>query len=213
MLRRTFFTSMMLIFFFFLLLLFLFPFSFTLPLNSTTNTLSSSPLNDDFTPLTSIPTSFNALIKSSNNPSLFIHSTSNKISPSITETSTALSFLFFPLLRRLSSSSSFFTFSCNCFTYSIVSPNIEALSIFVTYGTNDLNVMNFSFSFSRRRRSAATWLLIRSSCGEGIIVLSNCSRVCAELWRFCLRCKYGTLNNMFLRSRWGFSTTVTWLQL
>ena len=44
------------------------------------------------------------------------------------------------------------------FTYSMVSQRIETLSILVTNGTNDLNVMNLSFSFSLLRRSATTWL-------------------------------------------------------
>uniref|UniRef100_A0A2P2LDQ9 Uncharacterized protein MANES_01G208400 n=1 Tax=Rhizophora mucronata TaxID=61149 RepID=A0A2P2LDQ9_RHIMU len=38
----------------------------------------------------------------------------------------------------------------------MVSPSMEALSILVTNGTSDLNIMNLSLSFSRRRRSAST---------------------------------------------------------
>ncbi|CAO2839583.1 unnamed protein product [Amaranthus hypochondriacus] len=54
----------------------------------------------------------------------------------------------------------------SCFTYSIVSPKIEALSILVTKGTNDLKMMNLSFNFSLLLRSANIWLADRSSWTE-----------------------------------------------
>lgn len=99
----------------------------------------------------------------------------------------------------------------NCFTYSMVSPNIEALSIFVTNGTNDLKIMNLSLSFSRRRRSARTWFALSSSCGVPLRNLEAASppasRDLGEFSSRYLLCKNGTLNRMYLRSHWEVPST------
>lgn len=93
----------------------------------------------------------------------------------------------------------------NCFKYSMVSPNMEALSILVTNGTKDLSMMNLSLSFSRRRRSARTWLALSSSWGVPFlkrVIVESASRNLGEFSSRYLVWRNGMLRRTYFRSHW-----------
>lgn len=111
------------------------------------------------------------------------------------------------------------TFLRNCFTYSMVSPSIDALSIFVTNGTKDLKIIKRSFSFSLRRRSAKTWFPLGSSCSfwnweavadESTAISRNFGDSASVDWCNLLLWRNGTVKSMLLSSHCRLPPPLSW---